>query len=129
MKRKKVNTLINKEMLKEVAPVQGQWISNIFLRPKPNGNFRMILDLTELNKLIKYEHFKMFNLKTTIDLLEESTWMAIADLTDAYYSLQIKQSQRKYLRFRLGETLLEYQVLPKGLVPGPRIFTKLQKPI
>ena len=32
-----------------------QWISNIFLRPKQNCIFRMILDLIELNKIVKYE--------------------------------------------------------------------------
>ena len=83
---------------------------DIFLRPKPNGSFRMILDLTELNKSIKYEHFKMFGLKTARHLLERGAWMASADLSDAYYSLNVKIAQRKYLRFRMGETLLEYQV-------------------
>ena len=42
--------------------------SHIFLRPKPNGEFRMILDLTELKKIVRYEHFKMFNLKTALDV-------------------------------------------------------------
>lgn len=124
-----VNNLLDKHVLKLVEEHDEQWVSNIFLRPKPNGKFRMILDLTELNKIVKYEHFKMFNLKTALDLIEPGMWMASADLTDAYYSVTIIKSQRKLLRFRLGNDLLEYQVLPNGLSPGPRIFTKLLKPI
>ena len=46
----------------------------------------MILDLTELNKKIEYKHFKMFNLRTALDLIEPGMWIASADLTDAYYS-------------------------------------------
>ena len=126
---KEINTLLDKAVLKVVKEVHGQWVSNIFLRPKPNGKFRMILDLTELNKCIHYEHFKMFNLRTALDLLEQGMWMASADLTDAYYSVPITKSQRKYLRFRWKTNLYEYQVLPNGLSPGPRIFTKLLKPI
>lgn len=64
-----------------------QWISNIFLHPKPNGKFRMILDLTELNKNINYEHFKM-----ALDLLNQNMWMIRDDLTDAYNSVPIKES-------------------------------------
>ena len=124
-----LDTLLDKAVLRIVKEVHGQWVSNIFLRPKPNGKFRMILDLTELNKCIHYEHFKMFNLKTALDLLEPGMWMASADLTDAYYSVPICQSQRKYLRFRWKGFMFEYQVLPNGLSPGPRIFTKLLKPI
>ena len=44
------------DILKIVEEEEGQWISNIFLRPKPNGKFRMILDLSELNKMIHYNH-------------------------------------------------------------------------
>ena len=41
-----VHNLLDKQVLKLVQLVDDQWISNIFLRPKPNGKFRMILELT-----------------------------------------------------------------------------------
>ena len=127
--QEEVRSLIEKQVLKVVNERTDQWVSNIFLRPKQNGKFRMILDLTELNKRVRYEHFKMFNFKTALELISPGMWMASADLTDAYYSVLINKAQRKFLRFRLGHMLLEYQVLPNGLSPGPRIFTKLLKPI
>ena len=126
---KEVETLMDKGVLCLVKPTHGQWISNIFLRPKSNGKFRMILDLTLLNKHIAYEHFKMFSLKTALELLTEGAWMASADLTDAYYSVPICKTQRKFLRFVWRKNLLEYQALPNGLSPGPRVFTKLLKPL
>ena len=84
-----INSLLHKNVLQEVQHVSGEWISNIFLRPKPNGKFRMILDLTELNKKIHYEHFKMFSLNTAIDSLDVNMWMASVDLKDAYYTINI----------------------------------------
>lgn len=122
-------TLLNKQVLAKVEPVEGQWVSNIFLRPKSNGKFRMILDLTVLNNQIEYRHFKMFSLKTAIDLITYGTWMASADLTDAYYSVPITPDHKKFLRFTWKDSLYEYQVLPNGLAPGPRFFTKLLKPV
>ena len=126
---KEIQNLLKKGVLKCVCPEEGQWISNIFLRPKANGKFRMILDLTILNKNIEYQHFKMFNLKTALDLIKQDTWMASADLSDAYYSLPIQKAYKKYLRFEWRDFLYEYQVLPNGLAPGPRYFTKLLKPV
>ena len=85
-------TLLSKQVLKEVSSyIHEQWILNIFLQPKNNGKFRMILDLTLLNKLIEYEHFKMFNLSTALALVEKGVWMASGDLTDAYYSGPINE--------------------------------------
>ena len=37
---------------------QNQFISNIFIVPKPNGRFRPIINLKYLNNFVSYEHFK-----------------------------------------------------------------------
>lgn len=53
----------------------------------------------------------MFNLKTSLDLLESDMWMASADLTNSYYSVQINLDQGKLLgTIHCGQ----YQVLPTG---------------
>ena len=55
--------------------------------------------------------------------------MASVDLTYAYYSIPINEDHKKYLRFVWRNKLFEYQALPNGLSPGPRLFTKLLKPV
>ena len=54
--------------------------------------------------------------------------MAATDLNDAYYSVKIDELDTKYLEFLLNSRLLKFLVLPNGLSPGPRKFTKLTKP-
>lgn len=39
--------------------IQPKFVSNVFLRPKPNGKFRLILDLSTLNDDVIKKHFKM----------------------------------------------------------------------
>jgi len=126
---KELISLLKKKVLLKVAPKENQWLSNIFLRPKPDGRYRMILDLTILNKLLEYRHFKMFNLKTATQIIQPHMFMATIDLKDAYYSLPVREDHKRFLRFMWRDTMYEYQVLPNGLSPGPRIFTKLLKPI
>ena len=116
------------EIIEEANPTRGQVISNIFLRPKKDGAFRMILDLTWLNKHVQYEHFKMSSLQTAIDMIRKNCWMGSIDLKDAYYTVLVKESHRKFLRFRWQGKLWQFRVLPNGLACAPRSFTKLLVP-
>ena len=49
------------------------------------------------------------------DLLQENDWMATIDLKDVYLSVAIAQKHRHYLRFKIEETLSEFQCWPFGL--------------
>ena len=84
-----IDKLIQKGVLEQADDLQGQVLSNIFLRPKKDGSFRMILDLTWVNKHIQYQHFKMASLNTATYMIREGCWMASIDLKDAYYSVPI----------------------------------------
>ena len=124
-----ITKLIQKGVLQPVLDEPGQVISNIFLRPKKDGSYRMILDLTWLNKFIEYQHFKMSGLNTAKEMLRRNCWMASIDLKDAYYSVPIAYQDRKYLRFRWRNVLYQYTVMPNGLACAPRYFTKLLNPV
>ena len=124
-----IDKLLDKGVLKPVNDTEGQVLSNIFLRPKKDGSYRMILDLTWVNKHIEYQHFKMFSLHTAKDMMRKNCWMASIDLKDAYYSVPIAVQDRKFLRFRWKNVLYEYTVMPNGLACAPRYFTKLLNPV
>ena len=55
--------------------------------------------------------------------------MCKLDLKDAYLSIPITQSHRKYLKFAWQGTVYQYNVLPFGLATALRAFTKLMKPV
>ena len=117
-------------IIKKVSPTSGQYISNIFTRPKPDGGIRVILDLTFFNQeAVEYKHFKMSSLKTALEMMRVGGWMGSVDLEKCYYSFSILQDHRKFLRFRWNDTLFEYQVLSNGLSSGPRFVTKILNPI
>jgi len=70
----------------------------------------------------------MDTLNTIIKLVEKDCFMASIDWKDAYYSVPIAKSDRKYLRFLWKGKLYQFTCLPNGLSCGPRKFTKLLKP-
>ena len=89
----------------------------------------MILNLKELNKYIKYYHFKLDTFETTLHLIKPNCFMASADLRHAYYSVPMAREVRKFLRFMWKGKIFEYCSLPNGIACAPRYFTKLLKPV
>ena len=124
-----INKLLDKNVLEITQDSEDQIISNIFFRPKKDGNFRMILDLTWVNKHIEYQHFKMCSLNTAKHMLRSDCWMGSVDLQDAYYSVSIHPDYRKYLRFRWNGVLYQYRAMPNGLSCAPLFFTKILNPV
>ena len=108
-------------------PEPGEYISNIFIRPKKPTGIRVILNLKSFNENVEYKHFKMQSLQTAIDLMTPGAFMASIDFKQAYYCLGIFKPHRKYLRFFYKGQKYEFSCLPNGLSSGPRHFTKVMK--
>ena len=74
--REELKAMCDLQIIKKVTFVPGQYISNIFTRPKPDGNVRVILDLSHLNQeTVEYKHFKMTSLKTALEMIRKGAWM------------------------------------------------------
>lgn len=101
----------------------GSFVSNVFIRPKPNNKFRLIIDLSPLNEYVLKEHFKMDNLNSAIDLLSSGAFLASIDLRDAYYTLPIAEQFKPYMCFQWDSGVYMFHVMPFGLMPfGPKIL-------
>ena len=126
--RREIENLLAKKVIQKVEHVDGEYISNVFLREKKGKDrFRMILNLKKLNMYIEKIHFKMDTLQTALALVHKDCWFLSFDFTDAYYSVAVAPGSRKYLRFCFEGQLYEFTCLANGLRPGPRLFTKLLK--
>jgi hypothetical protein len=126
---KQISDLLEKGAIVECEHEPDEFVNNIFLRPKKNGSWRMILNLKPLNEHVVYTKFKMDTLKTVLPLVKPNCYMTSLDLKDAYYSVKIAEEHQKYLKFHWGDQLYKFVVLPFGYAQAPRRFTKLMKPI
>ncbi len=123
-----VNKLLDKGVVIKVKHEKGQILSNIFLRPKPDGTHRLILNLKKFNETVAYHHFKMDSIHTIIKLVVPNCFMASLDMKDAYYSIPIRASHQKFLCFKWKGHIYQFTCLPNGLSSAPRQFTKILKP-
>ena len=76
--------LLGKGAIVPYNAIKDQFVSSIFLVPKPVGSCRLILNLKELNKFIKTQHFKLEDRRTVLKLISPYCFMATLDLKDAY---------------------------------------------
>ena len=124
-----IQRLLGKEVIVESSHEQDEFISPIFLRPKPDGSHRLILNLKKLNENVVYRHFKMDSIWTAISLMKPNCYMASIDLKDAYYSVRVSPKHQKFLKFLWNGRVYKFTCLPNGLALCPRKFTKLMKPV
>ena len=108
---------------------EGEYFSNLFVRPKKDGTYRTILNLKFLNKECETEHFKMESLKQALHMVKPFSYLASIDIKDAFYSVPIHKSHKKYLKFLWNSSPLEFDAMPNGYKDAMRMFTKLLKPV
>ena len=113
-----------KGVIEPCKNIKNQFISDIFLVPKPDKSYRLILNLKNLNNFIAVNHFKLEDGRTVTKLLNMGFYMATLDLQDAYYLISIHESCRKYLRFKYLDEMYEFTCLPFGLSVAPLVFYK-----
>ncbi len=122
-----VKNLLAQNIIQKTEHSQGEFISSIFLRPKKDGKFRMILNLKNLNKVIVYEKFKMETLKQALCLVTKDCFFASIDLSQAYYACPVHIEHQKLLRFIWKNQLYQFNCFVNGLAEAPRKFTKIMK--
>lgn len=135
--KKEVQSFLDKKIIKKLDYDEHtikkykrlQFVTNIFLRKKPDGSFRTILNLKHLNKFVEKIHFKMETLRSTLRLVYQNCYFCRIDLKDAYYSVPLGKSSRRFFRFVFEGQIYEFVSLPQGYTDSPRIFTKLTKPL
>lgn len=124
-----IEKLLQKGAIEKVDPVEGQFISNIFLLPKKDVSLRPVINLKQLNFFVEYQHFKQENISLALNLIQEEDYLTFIDLCDVYFSISIHDDYKKYLRFLWKGIIYEFQDFCFGLASAPRIFTQLLKPV
>lgn len=124
-----IQTLLKKGAIVPSFHEEGQFISTIFIVPKPNGKFRPVINLKYLNYFVTYEHFKQETFSVVLELIQKNDFFTSIDLKDAYFSIPIHSNFQKYLKFCWRGQLYKFVCLCFGLASAPRVFTKALKPI
>tara|TARA_R110002050_G_scaffold241151_1_gene377524 strand:- start:1274 stop:3166 length:1893 start_codon:yes stop_codon:yes gene_type:complete len=104
--------------------------SRMIVVPKPHSDkLRPCLDLSEVNKFIPNEGFKMEGIKTAKELLRPGDFLCKVDIKSAYWQVPIARECRDLFRFVHQGTHYRHVGMPMGLNSAPRLFTRIVKAI
>ena len=128
--KSKVKDFLFNKAIKVVKPNHDQYISHIFPIPKKSlGEYRVILDLSDLNIFVRKIHFKMDSINDIIQMIKPGDFFISIDLSDAYYCIAMHILSMPYLTFIFLDKFFQFTCLPQGLTSAPRIFTKVMRVI
>ncbi len=122
-----VNDLLSKGVIHETECSSNEFCNRLFLVPKPNGEWRPILNVKKLNQFVVPEKFKMERVADAVLLIEPGDFMITIDLTDAYLAIPIAKSMFRFCTFRIGIQHYQFSRLCFGLSFAPYVFTKFLK--
>lgn len=120
-----IQKLLGKQVIREISETEVKYVSSIFLRPKKDGSYRLILNLRELNEYVVKRHFKMETLKSVLAFVTPDYFFGSLDIKDAYFSIPVSLDSQGWLAFYWDKKFLAFTVLPNGLGTAPRVYTKM----
>ena len=121
-----MSKFIDKEVIEEVTDLTSPgFYSTLFLRPKTDSGYRVIINLKPLNAFIVYRKFKMETSASVRQGLTTGDWCFTVDCKDAYTHVMIHPSSRKYLRFFWAGKCWQFRALCFGLSSAPYLFSLL----
>ena len=104
------------------------WFSRLITRSKKNGKLRPVIDLSELNRLLKIPTFKMETVPVISRAISGNLWATSVEIEDANFHVPMNWDFHKYLAFKLKRKTYVFQFLPFGLSPAPWGFSRIIKP-
>ena len=121
--------LLAKHVIERVGPHTPCLHNVVFLRPKPNGTWRLILDVSTLNQFLVVKSFKMDSAQVVRDAVLPNTWATSVDWSDAYHHVPVHPNFVDFLAFQYAGVRYRYRCCPFGLSPLPQVFTEICLPL
>jgi hypothetical protein len=103
------------------------WINPTHLVPKANGDIRLVMDMTKVNRFMKRIKFKMEGVSTLSELLNKNDYTISFDLKDAYNHVPVHPSMRPLLGLVWRGKCYTCVGMPFGLNDAPRVFTMIMR--
>ena len=92
-----------------------QWISNIVIAPKDDGEIRITLDAKNLNKAVQSSNFPIPRQEDIKAKLAGAKFFSKLDLKSAFWQLEIAPESRHYTVFHANGKIFRYKRLVMGI--------------
>ena len=108
-----------------VRPSKSAYAQEIVLVPKKTGDWRICIDFRTINSYTVPDKFPLPRIQDLLRAVRGAKYFVKLDLRAGYWQVPLQESARKFTAFRTSRGLLEFNVMPFGLVNAPATFQRL----
>ena len=111
-----------KIITKETEPTE--WVNSMVCVGKKNGNVRICIDPTDLNKAIMREHYPMNTIDEVATRLHGSKYFTTLDANMGYYQIKLSDKSSKLTTFNTPYGRYRYLRMPMGARCSSEVFQR-----
>jgi hypothetical protein len=120
-----VQKLLDARIIREVQyPV---WVANVVMVPKKNGNMRMRIDFTELNKACPKDPYPLPRIDVIIDQAAGCDMLSLLDCFSGYHQVWMRREDEAKTGFTTPFGIFCFVRMPEGLRNAGSTFNRMMK--
>jgi hypothetical protein len=117
--------LLDARIIREVQyPV---WVANVVMVPKKNGNMRMCIDFTELNKVCPKDPYPLPRIDVIIYQAAGCDMLSLLDCFSGYHQVWMRREDEAKTGFTTPFGIFCFVRMPEGLRNAGSTFNRMMK--
>ena len=121
--KEKLESMVQENVISPVT-VPTDWCSGMVITPKRNGDVRICVDLTNLNKAVKREVHPMATVEENLAKVENSKIFSKLDANSGFWQIPIAEESRLLTTFVTPFGRYCFNRLPFGISSAPEVFQR-----
>ncbi len=122
---KKLNELLEQDIIEEVKETPSKWISPLVVVNKPDGDIRMCVDMRRANTAIIRERHPIPTVDDVLFDMNGAKVFSKMDLKWGFHQIQLEPSSRDITTFITHKGIYRYKRLMFGITSAPEIYQKI----
>ncbi|KAL0386593.1 UNVERIFIED_CONTAM: Pro-Pol polyprotein [Sesamum latifolium] len=102
-----------------------EWLSNVFLVPKPGGKWRMCIDFRNLNNACHKDFYPLPRIDQLIDSTSGCELLSMMDASQGYHQIMLAPEDRKKVSFITSTDTFYYVAMLFGLKNAGATYQRL----
>ena len=129
-RQKAINEEVGKLLqAKEIREVEySKWLANVVLVKKANGEWRLCINFTDINRACPNDSFPLLRIDLIVDATAGHELLSFMDAFSGYNQINIDPSNQEKTSFVTGQGTYCYRVMPFGLKNAGAIYQRCDAP-
>ncbi|KAL9953254.1 hypothetical protein ACROYT_G040640 [Oculina patagonica] len=122
---KKLDELLQEDIIEEVPCGPTEWTSPLVVVPKQDGDIRICVDMRRAHEAMERERYPIPTIEEVLHDLNGSTVFSKLDLRRGFHPIKLNEKSRQITMFVTHRGLYRYKRLMFGITSAPEKYQKI----